>query len=345
MAKRGAIGDIHLSGFESDKLDSDGLPFRLGLIIKTLDFIVDSLRKRNIFKADILGDLINDKSIIYTVAQDAFKEFLNRNSDFYFRIISGNHDMSSTGKLQKSAITVFNSYENVECIPYAPVVLDDITYVPYTSEFLEVLKNIEPGNILISHLGLNEAMLQSGLSKVGRIKMKDLSSKFKLAILGHYHKPQFLHNDNIKVYYAGNLIHKDWNDKNEQKTFLIYDTETLEVEQVPIVGFREFKEFVINTPDQKDQVLQQAEIAKNNGHVVRIKNKSGEKIRDEVSNDVLLIETDEVDITNRGIEITQTREEQLKKYLEIKGILEDERQEYLDVLLKYNILTKNVSGE
>jgi DNA repair exonuclease SbcCD nuclease subunit len=345
MERRAAIGDIHLSGFESDHLDNTGLPFRLSQMIKSLDFIIEECKKRSVYHIDILGDLINDKSIIYTVAQDAFNDFLKRNSDFYFRIISGNHDMSSTGQLQKSAITVFDTYDNVDCIPYVPMVLDGITYVPYTSEFLDILKNIEPGNILISHLGLNEAMLQSGLSKVDRITMKDLASKFKLAILGHYHKPQFLYNDQIKVYYAGNLSPNSWNDKNEQKRFLIYNILTLEVESIPILGQKEFKEFVINTPDQKDQVLQQAEIAKNNGHVVRIKNKSGEKIRDEVSNDVLLIETNEVDITNRGIEITQTREEQLKKYLEIKGIPEDERQEYLDVLLKYNILTKNVSGE
>ena len=153
MAKRGAIGDIHLSGFESDQLDKDGLPYRLGLIINTLQFITDSLRKMGIREADILGDLINDKSIIYTVAQDAFNEFLKKNNDFFFRIISGNHDMSSTGQLQKSAITVFGSHSNVECIPYDPKVIGGITYVPYTSNFLDVLKGIEPNNVLVSHLG------------------------------------------------------------------------------------------------------------------------------------------------------------------------------------------------
>ncbi len=335
---RAAIGDVHLSGFESDILDSDGLPFRLGLIMRSLNFITDHLRERGIFKVDFLGDLINDKSIIYTVAQEVFKEFISKNDDFSFRIISGNHDMSSTGELQKSAISVFDSYDNVDCIPYEPMVLDGITYVPYTSDFLATLKEIEPGNILISHLGLNEAMLQSGLSRIDKITLSDLASKFKLAILGHYHKPQHIHNANIEVYYAGNVIHKDWNDKNEQKQFLIYNTETLEVEVVPITGFREFKEFIIETPEQKESILQQVEIAENNGHKVRVKNISGERITEVVSENVLVIDVKEVDITNRGIEITQTREEQLKKYLEIKEIPEEEHQEYLDVISKHSLL-------
>lgn len=343
MAKRGAIGDIHLSGFESDQLDKDGLPYRLGLIINTLQFVTDSLRKMGIREADILGDLINDKSIIYTVAQDAFNEFLKKNNDFFFRIISGNHDMSSTGQLQKSAITVFGSHNNVECIPYDPKVIGGITYVPYTSDFLEVLKGIEPNNVLVSHLGLSEAMLQSGLSRVDKITMGDLSSKFKLAILGHYHKPQFITNQKINVYYAGNIIHRDWNDKNEQKRFLIYDDETLEVESIPITGFREYKEFVIEKQEHVSDILKIAEEEKNNGHVVRIKNVSGEKVDEDISNEILLIEKKEIDVTNRGIEITQTREEQLKKYLEIKDIPEDERPEYLEILSKYEILTKGIT--
>jgi DNA repair exonuclease SbcCD nuclease subunit len=304
---------------------------------------VADCRQRGITEADILGDLINDKSIIYTIAQDAFKDFIQRNDDFHFRIISGNHDMSSTGETQKSAITVFDSYDNVDCIPYAPMELGNITYVPYCGNFLDTLKDIEPNDILISHLGLNEAMLQSGLSRVDKITLRDLSSKFKLAILGHYHKPQHLETPNLQAYYAGNIIHKDWNDKNEKKSYLIYDTETLEVEVIPITGFREFREYIIESPDQKDDILQQVEIARNQGHKVRIKNTTNEDISQRVDEEVLVVESREIDITNRGIEITQTREEQIKKYMEIKEIPEEHRQEFLDVMSKYNLL--DIQGE
>ena len=339
---RGAIGDVHLSGFESDPLDSDGLPRRLGLIIKSLDNIVKSGREKGITKFDILGDLINDKSVIYNVAQDAFKDFLVRNKDLEFTIISGNHDLSSTGSIQKSAVSVFNEYSNVVCVLYKPFVRENVTYVPYTNNFLSVLKDIEPNDILISHLGLNEAMLQSGLSKVDKITLNDLCKKFKRAYLGHYHKAQMVTNGKISAWYAGSIIWKDWNDKNEKKSFLIYETcqPLAKPEIIPITGLPEYHEYVIETIDQKDEILKKAEIDRNNGHQVRIRNKTKEKIKEEVSGGVLILEQQEIDITDRGINIAQTKEEQLKKYLEIKQIPVTEHAEYLSLISKYSLLRK-----
>jgi len=340
---RAAIGDIHLSSFESDLLDRDGLPYRIGLLIKTLDFIVDICRVRQIYNIDLLGDIMNDKSIISTVAQDLFKDFLNRNIDMHFTIISGNHDLSSTGDHQKSTISVYASYSNVTCYPLKHETVGNITYVPFSNNFMDILKDIGRNDILISHLGINEAHMQSGLSRIDKITMSDLSKKFKLALLGHYHAPQHLKNNDIEVWYPGNIAHLSWGDKNEQKRFLIYDTETLEVESVPITGFKEFKEFVIEKPEDKARILQLVEIAQNQGHKIRIKNKTDEKITNELSEEILVVESKEVDITNRGIVITQTREEQIKKYMEIKEIPAEEQTEYLDIVFKHNLL--EIQGE
>lgn len=336
-----AIGDIHLSGFESDPIGNDGLPKRLGYIIKSLDFIIAEGLKRNIKMYDVLGDVINDKSIIYTTAQDAFKDFLCRHKDCHFTIISGNHDLSATGSTQKSAISVFSEYPNVKCITDKPEVIDNITYIPYTNNFMDEIKLLASNDIMISHLGLNEGTLQSGLSKVDKITLKDIS-KFKLALLGHYHKPQDFGNNKTHVFYGGSLICKDWNDKNESKRVLVYDTETMSVESIPIdCGIPQFKEYVIETPEQKTDILKQAEIARNQGHHVRIRNKTAEKITDSTSGGVLVIEQHDIDITNRGVQITQTKEEQLKKYMEIKEIPEGERKEYFDLVAKYDLLKKD----
>jgi len=339
--RRCAIGDIHLSGFQSDTIDKRGLPKRLGYIIKSLDYIVDTVNKLNIFDFDILGDVINDKSIIYTIAQDAFKDFLVRRKNCQFRIVNGNHDLSSTGDLQKSAISVFSEYPNVKCFTCGPEIIDNITYIPFTEKFLDTIKSVSGSNILISHLGLNEAHLQSGLSKVDKISIKDLS-KFKLVLLGHYHKPQHLSNGITNVFYPGSLIPKDWNDKGEVKQYIIFDDETLEVAEYPInAGIPQFIELTINEDSNKAEILKQAEIAKNNGHNVRIRNKTSEVIKEEVSGGVLVLEQHDRDITDRGITISMTKEEQLKKYLLIKEIPESERSEYLSLVSKYDLLHKD----
>lgn len=336
--QRIAIGDPHLSGFESDKLDSTDLPLRLGYIIKSLDWIVDYGKKRNIFSYDILGDLINDKSVISTVAQDCFKDFLVRNKDCNFTIISGNHDLSSTGTTQRSAICVFGEYSNVHVIPYEPEVIGNITYIPYSHDFINTIKSMKSNSILISHVGLFEAVLQSGLSRVDKATLKDIRG-FKLAILGHYHKPQEFENEFTKVVYPGNLITSNWNDKNETKRIIVYDTDSLVAESVPIsCGIPEFREYVIETEDQKNEILKQAEISQNQGHHVRIRNKTKEKIETTEESSIIVVEQQEIDITQRGINITQGKDEQFKRYMEIKEIPEVQRAEYLNIIAKYDLL-------
>ena len=335
------IGDVHLSGFQDDPLDSDELPLRLGLIMKSLEFIIAKGRELGITNYIFAGDLIHDKAIIYTVAQEVFKDFLNKNSDLTFSMIAGNHDMSSTGETQKCALAVFSEFANVEhCVMYEPKVVGNITYVPYCENFLDRIKtDIEPNDILISHLGVNEAMLQSGLSRVDKITLNDLK-KFKLVLLGHYHKPQMIEGNGVTVHYPGLIFHRDWNDKNEQKQFLIFDDETLEVEVIPIDGLREYREYVITDECDRASILQQVEISKNQGHVIRIRNQSTQKLTDEKPEDVLVIEQQEIDITNRGIQVTQTKEEQVKEYLKIKEIPDDEHDEYLSAISKYNLMDK-----
>lgn len=333
--KRLAIGDIHLSGFQTDKLCDDNLPERLSAIMKSLAVVASTARSKNITEIDILGDINNDKSIIYTLALSTFTNYLLDNQDLHFTMISGNHDMSSTGNNQKSSLEAFSGLPNVTTYAYEPAVKGNITYVPWTNDFMDTLSKLEKTDILISHLGLNEAMMQSGISKVDKMRMSDLKG-WKLVLLGHYHKPQYLTNNETRVYYTGSLAQRDWNDKNEQKRILLYDTETLEVESIDIVGLKSFKEFIITEGQNAEEVLKQAREAMQAGDNVRVNNKSGQKLED--IGDMLVIDHTEVDVTNRGINVLQTREEQLRKYMEIKEIPENERNDYMAILDKYSII-------
>ena len=251
-------------------------------------------------------------------------------------MIPGNHDMSSTGELQRSSVEIFKGFPNVDIIT-KPLELQGVFYLPWSHSIYEDLKKYKGNSqILVSHFGLNEARLQSGLSVKTRVQLKDLN-RFKLVLLGHYHLPQMVHDDYTTLYYTGSLCHRDWNDKNEQKRFLVYDTETLDVESVPFVGFPEYKEYVIKTKEEAPAILEQAERDKNFGHEVRIRKDFSEEV--DVPHDLIVIEKqEEVDVTNRGVSISQTDKEKAYKYMEIKGISEEDRDEYFQYLLDENIL-------
>lgn len=346
------IGDIHASGFSDDSIvDESGLPSRLHWIKTSLNQIVTYGRSIGIYHYILDGDIYNDKTIIYNTAQDMLANFFITNSDCHFYLISGNHDFSSTGELQKSAISVFQKYPNVTCYldePFANTELG-VLFVPYSGNFIELYKKYKPCSdfikIIVAHLGLNEGVLQSGLSKVDKVRMSDIAD-FPLALLGHYHKPQMIQGTKSVVYYAGSLIPKDWNDKNENKRFLVVDNETLEVQSIDITGVPGFHELIIQenaTEEEKLQILNQAAQLKSMGNQVRVRNKSKTNMlksstRESAWNDVLVLEQQDLDITNRGITVTQTKMEQVQKYLEIKGITGADAQRHLDVLQKYHIL-------
>lgn len=333
--KRIAIADIHLSDYSEDILDNSDLPLRLGEIKKTFNFVIKKAKELSIKHIDILGDIINDKSVIYTIAQDLFKEIIIENPKLFFTLLSGNHDLSHTGKLQKSAISVFSGYENVCCITDKVFSDKNMTVISYSSNFLEKIKQCSDGNILLTHVGLNEAMIQSGLSKIDKIKLSDLK-KFKLVISGHYHKPQEIQNDYTRFYYCGGFTNHSWNDKNETKRFLIYDTETLEVESIPMEGQTEYKEYIIDDINNAKEILKEAEIEKNKGNYVRIRKLIKEEI--ETPHDIMVIEHKDIDVTNRGITVIQTLQEKLYKYLDIKEIKKEEQENYMKTLQKYNIV-------
>lgn len=340
-----AIGDIHASGFTDDALIQD-YPKRLFYIKKTLEYIINYGRQNSIKTFIMVGDIYNDKTIIYNEAQNMLTNIFASNGDCKFYMFSGNHDLSSVGEHQKSAIAVFQNFPNVHCTLYNAEYIGGLNgiVVPYCHNFLDQVKNISnkvDAKILYAHVGLNEAVLQSGLSKVDKLKISDIS-QFPLAILGHYHKPQNLDGVNSKVYYVGSLIPKDWNDKNEDKRFLIVDTDTLQVTEVPldVEGVSKFYEFVItsNTSEEdKDEIFERAKQLKDGGHHVRIVNKTKTKMsKDESLGDMIILEQTEVDITDRGINITQSKLEQCQKYLDIKNI--DDKDFYLKILKDKNLL-------
>jgi hypothetical protein len=104
-----------------------------------------------------------------------------------------------------------------------------------------------------------------------------------------------------------------------------------------IPGFYEFKIETTDTKERINEIITQANELKKNGHKVRVINKNKQKIKNDIS-DVIILEQKEIDITNRGITVEQTKLEQCKKYLEIKEIPEEEREYYMQILNNNKLL-------
>lgn len=323
------IADLHLTKYSQDKIDTEtDLAERLSSSIKSLRNIAKYCVGNSIKNVVIGGDIFDSKSVIHTVALKCFKDFLAEFPLKYY-IIDGNHDLSDKGEKAVSSLISIESEPNVIRIhPNGETIFEDVLCIPNSSKMIQTIKN-RSAKFLVSHFGLSEALLQSGISVVSDVSLKDLIGKYKYVLLGHYHKPQQIVNDSIQVYYSGSIIHLDWGEKNEVKRFLVIDTEKEIIESIPTFGYKKYIEIQIENQEDLDEVLQRVEKIKESGHYVRLNNINKIEISDEVRNEITVIEKPKEDVANRGINISMSERDKLEQYLKVRDVNEKFRDECL----------------
>ncbi|MCK5612625.1 metallophosphoesterase [Candidatus Pacearchaeota archaeon] len=323
-----ATGDFHFAGYTQDPIIPDtGMSERLHYIMATLYNIAAYAIENKITKIVVAGDTNHTKSIIHAVAQAYLLNFVRHYVDkLEFIFIDGNHDMSSKSGDGVSALLCLDREPNVTMI-HDPLVIENIHFVPWNPKTMyNDIKNSK-SDYLVSHFGLNEAELSSGISIVSDLGLNDVKH-FKKCILGHYHKPQEIGN----VFYTGSIIQLDWGEKHEEKRFLIVDTDTGAIESVPTVGYKKY--FAIDvTAENKQEVIEQAKKLKDEGHFVNLVRLEAVDMA-ALAEDFRITDKVEKDITNRGIDSTMTKADILKKYLEIQEIHPEDHAEYEQVALE-----------
>jgi DNA repair exonuclease SbcCD nuclease subunit len=324
------IADIHLSRYGSDKIeDETNLPERLHSIKKVLYEIANYCISNNIFTIIIGGDTLHGKSVIYAIAQEImiqyFKDFAHL---ITFIVIDGNHDLSGKSDNVVSALRSLENIPNVDWVPYNTTSFmekENMILVPYSTKLPEIIKD-HKANILVSHFGLSEGILNSGMSIVSEISMKDLIGRYKLVLLGHYHKPQEIIRQDISLYYCGSPIQLDWGEKNDIKRFLVVDTDTLDVQSIPINEYKKHIEFEIKSGNI-DEILAAAKKARENGDHVKVIMREKVDLTD-FKGEFNVVDKTEADITDRGITSSMSQEDKILKYIEIKEIPEDQSELY-----------------
>jgi len=323
-------GDIHLSRYGQDKIeDTTNLPERLHSIKNVLYEIANYCIENDIKDLFIGGDILHGKSVIHAVAQDIMLDFFKDfEGKIFFHVIDGNHDLSGKGDSVVSALKTLRSVSNVRWIGFTEtyrIEEDDILFVPYSYNLPRIV-NDNKAKILISHFGLNEGMLNSGLSIISDISMKQLTGSYELVLLGHYHKPQEIINPNISLYYVGSPIQLDWGEKGDEKRFLVVDSNTMNVQSIPITQYKKHIELEL-TAENKTDILKLAKQSKDNGDHVKVIMKEAVDLTD-VSGEFNVIDKTDQDITDRGITSTMSEMDKMERYMEIKKIPVDQWDKY-----------------
>jgi len=329
--KAAIIGDVHLSRYGQDADNDSGGSEKLKSIQASLYEIANYCKAKKIPNIIFTGDIFHNKSILYAVAQDIFINFLNDFPDLLFYIIDGNHDLS--GKVGKvvSSLKGIQGRKNVTWITATDGKLfwqhptENMLFVPYSEFMVDVIKS-NKSDILISHFGLNEGMLNSGISIKTNISINDLKGKYKHVLLGHYHKPQEYRDSDIQVYYIGSIIQLDWGEKEDVKRFLVIDTKDMKIFSIPINSYKKHIEVEVTKENQKEAIALALK-AKDNGDHVKIVIKENIELPKDLG--VSIIDKYERDITNRGITANMNQNERLKRYLMIRDIKEEQHDKLI----------------
>jgi DNA repair exonuclease SbcCD nuclease subunit len=329
--------DIHLKMWNDKVYDENGLPLRLVEILNSVEQMCEYARENDIKDVIIGGDLNDTKGLASVRAFVLFNELVKRYDDMTFFILHGNHDsVASEYNNKESAVQLISGNNNVINI-VDPTTFKNILFIPYSKNILEEIKNnkTEEHNILVSHFGLNEASLSTGISLQTSISVNHLT-QFKLVLLGHYHKPQHIENNETSIYYVGSPIPVRRDEVDETKRFLVVDSETCEVNAVNIEGYRKYFQFIINEDSDIKSMKEDIEKYKNAGHYVVVKNMLSNipKEFEDVIESVQYVDLYEPDVNIRGIDVSMSIENQLKKYIELENVHEEDREEYYKVGLE-----------
>jgi len=215
-------GDLHYSLYGSDPVMENGLNERLCYIDKVfrnsiLQYAIDN----KIENCIVAGDIFHNKSIIHSLAMAVFVDTLRDHPQIHFYLIDGNHDHSKMSGTGVSALKSLSKEPNVTVI-HDTLQIENIYMVAWNNKIVKNITSYKGSDYLISHFGLNEASLSSGISIVSDLGMKNLS-KYKFVLLGHYHKPQEISNSSTQLYYVGSPIQLDRGERHENKRFLDVD--------------------------------------------------------------------------------------------------------------------------
>jgi len=326
--------DLHLSRYSQDKVeDQTRLPERLSGIKNAIHHMGKYCVENDIDNFVIGGDLLHGKSIIYAIAQAIMLDFFAAYPQLNFYVIDGNHDLSDKGKDAISALKSIDSEPNVTRIHPDGEQIENVLFVPYSYRMVDIIKS-SSSDYLVSHFGLNEGLLSSGISIVSDISMRDLAGKYRGVLLGHYHKPQEISSNSevLEVYYVGSPIQLDWGERHEDKRFLVVDTDNNTIESIPTEGYKKYFEFEL-TKENREEVLEEARKIQEEGNHVSIKRMEDVDIS-ELSEEFKVIDRVERDITNRGLTSSMTERDKLKRYLEVKEVPEELHDVYLNVALE-----------
>jgi DNA repair exonuclease SbcCD nuclease subunit len=224
-------GDIHF-----------GIPKRLNDILWALNTMVAYAKANDIGIIAILGDLFHDRVNLNIEVLTAVYNFFEDNNDIQFVAFCGNHDMYLRNDWSINSLhplsKVLTIIEDIKLIKLLGHRFWIVPFMNYESVYMSTIQKIEDkheeGDVLLTHVGVHNAVLnECFLIREWSIVNFD-DSKFDRVFAGHFHCHQNVmgQSGRSNVWYPGSPVAFTYTEGSTEHGFLVYDTDTRDVEFV-----------------------------------------------------------------------------------------------------------------
>lgn len=284
------VADIHIGASkECGNYDSSsGMHSRESDFFRSfdqvIDFAIDKKNKVDLFVA--LGDVFENKSPTPTQNREYAKR-IHRLSEAKMDtiILKGNHDTyvaeelgHTSSAIKELKIPYITIVDEPEMLHYDDVAITAMPYihqgrgdrkkiedvVEYYTETVEMLKSQsgKKKNICIAHQAVDKLKLSSEQEKdlsmfSEAVIPLDVFKDFDITFLGHIHKHQGVQKK-PPVVYCGSVDRVDFGEANEEKGFMLYDTDTKKANFIKI-DIREFANLKVdvskNNKDISERII------------------------------------------------------------------------------------------
>ena len=188
------------------------------------------------------GDLMDRRKYVnFDTLNRMRKEFIKpmMDNDITMHTIVGNHDTYYKNTVDVNSVEqLFDINGTSPIVAYAEAKtlelpdgykVDMIPWINNDNEetVLEFIKNTK-SSIAWGHFDLQGFEMMKGVSSMYHSRSADFLKNYETVYSGHFHTKS----DNGHIHYLGNTYEINWSDCNDNRGFHIFDTETLECDQI-----------------------------------------------------------------------------------------------------------------
>ena len=206
------LSDTHLGLYKASDMYHE-------VTLNLFKSVVDTCERNNIDTIIHLGDWFHNRTYISLKTIDYALEISDLLAGYNVYIIVGNHDTFYKTQIEPTSLNIYNKINNINIIK-APTVIDNITLVPWSTQYTEDDFNKMNTDYLFGHLGIDGFMMNTYYKFTGGLP-QSIFKKFKRVLLGHFHLPSTIGN----IEYIGAPYQQRFGDIGDRGYYIFDDGE------------------------------------------------------------------------------------------------------------------------